>query len=226
MSGTPRNNRPGSGPGRRRSRARAGAKPAPLRTTSPGQPAQDDAGAQRSGFTRRAVALIVVVLMLLLSYASSLRIWITTEQEMAANRAAIQQSQERIDELNGELARWEDPDYVRAQARERLGWVMPGETGYRVLGPDGQAIGTRLDPLGEDPGAPVPQQWWQRMWHSIEAADKPAPSPGAPGSTPSPKPPLTDGTHTPTPSPTPSATPKASTSDHSTATSSNRGVPR
>lgn len=174
----------------------------------PDPESEDKAGGQRGVFTRRAVALIVVVLMLLLSYASSLRIWITTEQEMAANRAAIHESEQRINELNAELARWDNPDYVRAQARERLGWVMPGDTGYRVLDADGKPLGTRLDPVGEDPGAPQPQQWWQRVWRSVEAADKPAPSPGAPDATPSTKPPLTDGTHTPTPSPTPTPTPK------------------
>lgn len=211
MPSSPRTNRPGSRPGRRRSRARTGSRPASLRTTRPEADQDDDRGAQRGVFTRRAVALTVVVLMLLLSYASSLRIWITTEQEMAANRAAIQKSQQQIDELNAKLARWEDPDYVRAQARERLGWVMPGETGYRVVGPDGEPFGTHLDPSGADPGAPVPQQWWQRVWRSVEAADQPAPSPGAPGSTPTPKPPLTDGTRTPTPSPTLTSTGQGAT---------------
>lgn len=189
--------------------------------TQPAPQAGDKAGGPRGVFTRRAVALIVVVLMLLLSYASSLRIWITTEQEMAANRAAIQESQERINELNGELARWENPDYVRAQARERLGWVMPGDTGYRVLDAEGKPLGTQLDPLGDDPGAPQPQQWWQRVWRSVEAADKPAPSPGAPGSTPTTKPPLTDGTRTPTPTPTPTptSTPRTTATPSATARS-------
>ena len=37
-----------------------------------------------------------------------------------------------------------DPDYVRTQARERLGWVVPGETGYRVVGADGKPLGGGL----------------------------------------------------------------------------------
>lgn len=115
---------------------------------------------QRPGITRRAVALIVVVLILVMSYASSLRIWISTEQENAENRASIERSQARIDELNADLARWDDPDYVRAQARDRLGWVMPGETGYRVIGPDGKPIGTQLQRPEVDAGAPVPETWW------------------------------------------------------------------
>lgn len=161
----------------------------------------------RPGITRRAVALIVVVLILVMSYASSLRIWIATEQENAENRAAIERSQARIDELNADLTRWDDPDYVRAQARDRLGWVMPGETGYRVIGPDGKPIGTQLQRPEVDAGAPVPSTWWERVFGSLEAADEPAPVPGVPEPTPSPRPPITDGTRTPTASPTPKRTP-------------------
>lgn len=162
--------------------------------------------APRGRFTRRAVALIVVVLLLLMSYGTSLRTWYETEQANAANRASIAESQQQIDALNEELARWDDPDFVRAQARARLGWVVPGETGYRVIGADGQPIGHQLDRPGFDAGAPVPSSWWERMWGSIQAADERPPEPGTPAETPEPAPPITDGTRTPTPSPTP--TPK------------------
>ena len=36
--------------------------------------------------------------------------------------------------LEAELAQWQDDDYVRSQARERLSYVMPGETTYVVVG--------------------------------------------------------------------------------------------
>lgn len=208
MPTTPRNNRPGTGPGRS-SRHRAESRRMPVHTVRDnGDPGPVETPAtDRPGITRRAVALIVVVLILVMSYASSLRIWIETERENAQNRASIAQSQARIDELNADLARWDDPDYVRAQARDRLGWVMPGETGYRVIGPDGQPIGTELQRPGVDAGAPVPKTWWERIFGSLQAADEPATIPGAPRATPSPKPPITDGTRTPTASPTPRRTP-------------------
>lgn len=150
-------------------------------------------------------------MLLLLSYGTSLRTWIDTEQKNAENVVSMQQSQARINELNAELARWDDPDYVRAQARERLGWVMPGETGYRVIGPNGEPVGEHLQKPAWDPNSPPPRTWWERMWGSVEAVDQPAPVPGQPASTPSPKPPITDGTRTATPTPRqfPSAGPAA-----------------
>lgn len=209
MSTTPRNPRPRSGPGRRKPRSRPGPRSVSHRRQEedPSQPAF--AGRTRGGVTRRAVAFAVVAVLLLLSYGTSLRTWIKTEQENAENVTSMQQSQARIDELNAELARWDDPDYERAQVRERLGWVMPGETGYRVIGPHGEPVGEHLQKPAWDPNSPPPRKWWERMWGSVEAADQPAPVPGQPVATASPKPPITDGTRTATPTPTPLRSPSA-----------------
>lgn len=157
------------------------------------------------GLTRRALALFVVLAVLALSYASSLRIYLDTERKNAENKQSIEHSTQRINELNAELRRWDDPDHVRAQARERLGWVMPGDTGYRVIGADGRPLGPQLESAPADPQAPNPDAWWDRMWGSLSVADHPpvAPDPATVN-----KPPITDGTNTPTPKPSP--TPKAS----------------
>ena len=47
-------------------------------------------------------------------------------EEVAATQA-------ELDVLNGQRARWDDPAYVRAQARDRLYYVMPGEISYLVI---------------------------------------------------------------------------------------------
>ena len=91
--------------------------------------------------TARAIALAVVLLILTISYATSLRIYFAQAHEIASTNAEIAERQQRIRELQGELARWGDEAYVRTQARERLGWVVPGETGYTVVGADGKPLG-------------------------------------------------------------------------------------
>ena len=60
--------------------------------------------------------------------------------------------------------------FIKAEARERLGWVVPGETGYRVIGADGKPIGgdsTVLAPTRQD------GLWWEGMWGSVRHADNP-----------------------------------------------------
>lgn len=189
--------RPGSGPGRGKARARPplrpGAATTPRSASSPASPSTPDpvisgtgatpVGPARRGsrlgssLTTRAVALVVVLLVLTISYATSLRIYFAQSHDIAATRAEISERQQQIGELQGELGRWGDADHVRTQARERLGWVVPGETGYQVVDADGNPLGGGAEIESSDTGVVEPQDaWWAKLWGSVEAADKPAPA--------------------------------------------------
>ena len=131
------------------------------------------------GITRRAIAFLVVAAILVLSYASSLRVYLRQEQDLATAQQQIAQRTAANADLAYEIERWKDADFVKAQARERLGWVMPGEVGYRVVGPDGKPLGggvtissTSTIPEGEHATA-----WWDRLGGSIAAADEPLVAP-------------------------------------------------
>ncbi|WP_375423372.1 septum formation initiator family protein [uncultured Friedmanniella sp.] len=127
--------------------------------------------------TTRAIALVVVLLVLVISYASSLRIYFTQAHEISASKAEIADRSQRIADLQTELGHWDDPDYVRTQARQQLGWVVPGETGYQVVGTDGHPLGGGAAiENGTDPTAAQQDAWWSKLWGSVEAADQPAPA--------------------------------------------------
>jgi cell division protein FtsB len=127
--------------------------------------------------TARAIALAVVLVILTISYATSLRIYFAQAHEIAATKAEIAERQERIRELQGDLARWDDEAYVRTQARDRLGWVVPGETGYTVVGADGKPLGGGAVITAENaPDEPAQESWWSKLWGSVEAADQPVPA--------------------------------------------------
>jgi cell division protein FtsB len=129
-----------------------------------------------SSVTARAIALAVVLLILTISYATSLRIYFAQAHEIASTNAEITERQQRIRELQGELARWGDETYVRTQARDRLGWVVPGETGYTVVGADGKPLGGGAKITAETmPDEPAQDAWWSKLWGSVQAADRPAP---------------------------------------------------
>jgi cell division protein FtsB len=126
--------------------------------------------------TTRAIALAVVFLILTISYASSLRIYFAQSAQIATTKQQITESQIRIADLQTDLSRWNDPEYVKTQARVRLGWVMPGETGFTVVGEDGQPLGGGAEITSAEP-PPAPQvAWWDKLWGSVEAADRPAPA--------------------------------------------------
>lgn len=122
--------------------------------------------------TQRAVALLVVVGLLVLSYVGTLRIYLDQQSEMATASRQIAERQATIARLEDELSRWNDPSYIRTQARERLGWVMPGEVGYRVIGSDGAVVSGEVGSISGN-NDPVKQAWYERIWSSVQAADQP-----------------------------------------------------
>lgn len=139
--------------------------------------------AVRANLTARALALVVVVLVLTISYATSLRIYFSQAHEIASTKAQIADSQATIADLQSQISRWDDPAYVSAQARERLGWLVPGETGYTVVGADGKPLGGGLTLDSSEADQPGQKQatWYDRMWGSVKAADRPAAKKADPG---------------------------------------------
>jgi len=95
-------------------------------------------GIRLSGFTIMTLAIIVLFIVVL---APSLRIWVDQRQEIAALEAEVAAANEELEELEDERARWDDPNYVETQARERLYYVKPGEFSYLVID-DGATVTT------------------------------------------------------------------------------------
>lgn len=157
--------------------------PADRATSRRGAKASKPAGVRRPGrrssLTTRAVALAVVILMLTISYANSLRIYFAQSHEVAATKAEIADRQAKIADLQTELDRWNDPAFVKLQARTRLGWVVPGEIGFTVVDADGKPLGggSELSTGAKPAGDEAPESWYTRLWGSVETADKPAPAP-------------------------------------------------
>ncbi|GAE69088.1 cell division protein DivIC [Cutibacterium acnes JCM 18909] len=87
------------------------------------------------------------VLLVLVMITPSLGIYFSQRSQISRTQDDEARTRASISTLQDEVKRWHDPDYVRAQARSQLGWVMPGETGYQVIGENGKVIGstTSLD---------------------------------------------------------------------------------
>lgn len=88
------------------------------------------AGARVSGFTVLVASLTILAILIL---APTLKIVVEQRQQVADLQAELKQNQSALDALNKQKARWDDPAYIRAQARERLYYVMPGEINFLVI---------------------------------------------------------------------------------------------
>ncbi len=182
----PRSRASGAGPRgatRRTSTQRAGARPGARpasRTAGRGGPraqartAQAAGAATRPRLTSRAAVLVLVLAVLMVSYASSMRAYLQQRGHLAALRAQIASSETTITSLEREKKRWNDPAYVRTVAHQRFGWVLPGEIGFQVLGADGTPLGQK-DTLSDPDTVDVANRplWWQSAWGSVVQAGKP-----------------------------------------------------
>ena len=118
--------------------------------------------------------LLLVVAVLSVSYASSVRAWIHQRGEINTLTADIAEREATIKALKLEKKRWNDPAYIETQARLRFGWLMPGETGYRVIGADGEVLDTGEAELSApaDVDSTEHVEWWDTAWGSVEEAGK------------------------------------------------------
>lgn len=145
---------------------------------------------QRLGFTaRRAAVLAAVVCVLTLTIAGPVRTYFAQRTEMnqlVATEAALRS---QVAELEARKAKLADPAYIAAQARERLGFVKPGDIPFQVQLPPSAA-----EPV--QPGSPSAKPangdpWYTSLWHTIADAPHlppakspvPPPLPAEPGST-------------------------------------------
>ena len=116
------------------------------------------------------IAGVAVVLVLLL--APYVRPWVAQRSQIADGSRRVQELQREVNALSDERRRWDDPAYVRAQARERLHFVMPGETGYIVLD-DSAKSPVLTDPRTAEAavhGRRGDEPWYSTVWDSIRLA--------------------------------------------------------
>jgi cell division protein FtsB len=150
-------------------------------------------------FTVRVMVLGVVTLLAFVLVFPTLRSYLQQREQLRQLNAQVVAARTHNDDLTHDLARWDDPAYVVAQARERLAFVMPGETAYRVEDPQsvpdapaGPASGAGGTATGG--AADTTQPWYQVIWSSVMVAGATStsgathPAAGAGGSTSAPAP--------------------------------------
>jgi len=123
---------------------------------------------RRSNLTGRAAVLALVVCLLAISLAYPLREYLSQRSDINDYRAKVSEQEARVAELRAQHERWEDDAYVEAQARERLHYVMPGETSYVVLEADEAPAQDGV--VEAQPPAAARSPWFTDLWNSVEAA--------------------------------------------------------
>ena len=79
-------------------------------------------------------------------------------------------NQKELEDARRELSQWQDPEYVKSQARSRLHFVMPGERKYIMTGTEN--LDDSPESLKITQGATRGVPWYTRLISSITETSK------------------------------------------------------
>lgn len=85
---------------------------------------------------RTTLTVILSLLLGALLIANPLQVYLNQIREIQLAEEAIEQAKQDVIDMEIERDRWRDPNFIRAQARDRLYYVMPGEVSYLVMNAD------------------------------------------------------------------------------------------
>lgn len=150
-------------------------------------------GIRFSGFSLVMMALLILAVVIL---APTLQSFVAQRQQIADQQHAVDQLAGQVSTLKSERARWNDPSYIRAQARDRLYYVMPGEVSYLVIDDRPPAAATKNAPVSSKLQK-TDTDWVGSLFGSFMGAGLSTATPAQ----------LTGKTPTPAPTTTPTPTP-------------------
>ncbi|MFJ8789992.1 septum formation initiator family protein [Streptomyces sp. NPDC102462] len=120
--------------------------------------------ARRSRLTGRAALLALVLCTMVVALAYPMRQYVSQRAEISDLERQQRQARERVEQLRDLKARWQDDAYAQAQIRQRLHYVLPGETGYVVIDPDA------AKQARADQGA-AHRPWYANVWDGVDRSD-------------------------------------------------------
>ncbi|MHA7271590.1 FtsB family cell division protein [Arthrobacter sp. HLT1-20] len=127
--------------------AKAGGPQARQRASAPTSRSHQDGVIHTAGsspvparrFSGRLLVLGLTMGVVTLLLAPNVHTYLQQRAEISALRDDIAAKEAQQSAYSAELLRWDDPAYIKQQARDRVSMLMPGETGYWVYGADGAA---------------------------------------------------------------------------------------
>lgn len=110
------------------------------------------------------VILIGVLIVVLLAIAAPLRNFYEGRAEIARANESIARLEAQKEALENDIAKYDDEEYLKQEARRRLGVMEEGETAWRIIDPRmtaPEAITTGKDDIPDTRG------WAEVLWDSL-----------------------------------------------------------
>jgi cell division protein FtsB len=115
--------------------------------------------------SNRVLALSVIFFVLALTIAPPVKHYFTQRAQISALKSQLSADNTALQKAREELLLWQDPEYVKSQARERLHFVLPGERQYIVT--EGRTDATQNSTTKVASSLADGQPWYSRLIASI-----------------------------------------------------------
>jgi cell division protein FtsB len=115
--------------------------------------------------SNRVLALSAIFFILALTIAPPVKHYFTQRAQISALKAQLSADNSALQKARQELTLWQDPEYIKSQARERLHFVLPGERQYIVT--DGQTNTSQNGSTQIASSLADGQPWYSRLIASI-----------------------------------------------------------
>jgi cell division protein FtsB len=115
--------------------------------------------------SNRLLALSAIFFILALTIAPPVKHYFTQRAQISALKAQLSADNSALQKAREELTLWQDPEYIKSQARERLHFVLPGERQYIVT--DGQTNTSQNGSTKIASSLADGQPWYSRLIASI-----------------------------------------------------------
>jgi cell division protein FtsL len=121
--------------------------------------------ADRARFTSRAAVLAVVICAIALSLAYPVREYIAQRRQIDQLQAERQLLTTQLRQLQQQQGRLNDPTYIEQLARNKLHLCLRGAVCYEVIGAQPGHSGAQATAASLTP-------WYERMWQSVQEANR------------------------------------------------------
>ena len=96
-----------------------------------------------------SVSLIAVIVLGSFLVAQDVQTFLNQRREIVEMEQSIELARQSVEDMEAERDRWQDPVYIRSQARDRLYYVLLGEVSYLVMNAEGMDFSDTSGTLGE-----------------------------------------------------------------------------
>ena len=96
----------------------------------------------------KVIAALAAIVIGAFTLAPDVQVYLDQRQRIIEMEAGIAEAEADLADMQAERDRWQDPVYIRSQARDRLYYVLPGEVSYLVMNADGMDFSDTTGTLG------------------------------------------------------------------------------